>query len=621
MPQVMTDLDGNKHTFPDDAKPEEMIAALKNYKAPPKPKIEERSWPNAIRDNAIDLARPFISGMAAATAGPETTGPLSIVAAPAAYSAMDAILQHLKSQPERGMIANMRDAKPGGVEATLENTAEQWGLGKVIGKGVQDFQSAKTAIQSELGNPGSVTGSISKILPSFSTYVGPDTKLGKVANYIESTFARGSKVKSQQRSAQVGFDKFMSDVGLEDNPNLYANRIAQEGMRDQFNKIEKSIGANNGIQKLVGRLNPKPILSGIDADGVRSYYNVAGPVDLGNSQGVASKYLQSMRGMQLTEPDQKVMDVIRRIDGATSPLEFEDPASPKIVRGPNGRFQKVPGITSTGPRPVSFEDVNDARDIIRDMNADPNFKNTILSNGYKARDFFSNLLSSIDKDIEGSMSKWGQAGDKAQQAFKNQQFLETARKDLMQNKDFATIIDNPDLKPNSAINSIIDNAKQLAQVIKTGKLEIPDIQGNMKIKSSNIRADLQRYEMLRLMDGQVTRDAAGKVTGVNAQAIRDALNSGAKADSYKELFSPEQMKRMNTFWSAMASTQTPVAKNFMTKVFNTAGGVGVAGHLFGISPLFSDSIAAVRLGGGALGYLMNDEKAARIMAAAVKGAP
>ena len=89
--------------------------------------------PNPIKDMAIDLARPILSGAgatAAATAAlpadPFTLGGASLAAGGGAYLGIDALLQHLKSNPQQNSgAAQLLGAKQGGASATVLNSIQQ----------------------------------------------------------------------------------------------------------------------------------------------------------------------------------------------------------------------------------------------------------------------------------------------------------------------------------------------------------------------------------------------------------------------------------------------------------------------------------------------------------------
>ncbi len=190
-------------------------------------------------DTLIDFLRPILSGTGASLATGAVgasgigTGGISSFAAPAAgaatYTGIDALLQHLRSQPDQSFTSEGLGLKPGGVASTLVNTGQQALLNKV-GESVIGglMRGGKTLLG------GSVEPEIQKFLPTTSQAAATAgmNKLAIVSKGFED-LALTAKQQALDKSAGAGFTQALqlakdSDFNFSRNPNTMLDIISHD---------------------------------------------------------------------------------------------------------------------------------------------------------------------------------------------------------------------------------------------------------------------------------------------------------------------------------------------------------------------------------------------------------
>src|ERR1035437_1069900 len=160
----------------------------------------------AAMDSFMDVIRPILSGVAAAS-----TGPLG-------YLAADTAMQKLKHNPSTSLTSQALGLEPGGIPSSLANTGEMMGMGKlleglssVVGKGVKGFLNADQP-------------DIAKFLPTTSQLAQSQGMpvLSTAAKTFED-LSIGAKQKALDRSAGAGFTeslKMSRNSGFPVNQNV-----------------------------------------------------------------------------------------------------------------------------------------------------------------------------------------------------------------------------------------------------------------------------------------------------------------------------------------------------------------------------------------------------------------
>lgn len=202
-------------------------------------------------NSVIDMLRPLLAG-AAGGVGASMGGPVGGVAG---YTGVDALLQHLKTRQDNGIIAKATGMEAGGIPATLTNTAEQYGLGKIgeklIGGGIRGVKALANADQPEL----------MKLAPTTSQALegAGYSKLAHVTKAVED-IAISNKNKALDRTAGKGFSEALdlakrNDLNFSRNPNTMLDLIrmdAPDAVKD-FSALDKVIKDPTKLQDTLSR--------------------------------------------------------------------------------------------------------------------------------------------------------------------------------------------------------------------------------------------------------------------------------------------------------------------------------------------------------------------------------
>lgn len=215
-------------------------------------------------DSAINFARPFATD-AAIGGGTALGGP---AVGMGAGLITDKILQHLRSQPEQGILSQTTGSTPGGIVSDFLNTGEQILGGKLINAGVQKLvRPAANAAK------GYIDPQLQKLGATFSQYQDPNSYLGKAAKFVEDTFASGAKKSIQANSAAAGNQQIENlaaktagrSVNTVQSPQLHSQLIQQEAIANQKDLLD----AADQFALKAKMYGPvyKDIVTGYDAQG------------------------------------------------------------------------------------------------------------------------------------------------------------------------------------------------------------------------------------------------------------------------------------------------------------------------------------------------------------------
>jgi len=230
--------------------------SLKDYQ------VNTKAGPRShLDDTIIDLLRPVLASAGAGAAGtlaapsaPFTLGAGPVVAGAGAYTGIDALLQHLKSQPSTSLTSQALGLKPGSISSTLANTGEQYLGGKLLESGVGALARGGKALLS------SDAPEIYKFLPTTSQAAENAglNKTAAVAKTLED-FSISAKQKALDRSAGAGFTQALQtaknlDFNFSRNPNTMLDLIRSDtppGSIESFNVLDKAISDPNKLQEVL----------------------------------------------------------------------------------------------------------------------------------------------------------------------------------------------------------------------------------------------------------------------------------------------------------------------------------------------------------------------------------
>ncbi len=264
MPKQVQMPDGSTISFPNDMDDATIHAEGLKYIQSKQPKLQtgsgmlagtgispERPAADPAKTNfIIDMLRPLLAG-AAGSGGAMIGGPAGAVAG---YGGADAILQHLKTKSDNGIVASAAGMEPGGVASTLTNSAEQYGLGKIgeaiLSKVKPVINAARNVDQPELMR---LTPTTSQALEG-SGY----SKLASVTKAAED-LAVSNKMKALNRTAGKGFSEAL-EVARNNDLSAFDVRNLSESFSTNPQQVLGEVGKDMPFGE--GSLTPVKITPG-----------------------------------------------------------------------------------------------------------------------------------------------------------------------------------------------------------------------------------------------------------------------------------------------------------------------------------------------------------------------
>lgn len=213
-------------------------------------------------DRAIEFARPFVSDAvglgAGALAGPETLGAASIPVGIAAKTGVDALLQHMESQPPQGMLSSTMGLRPGGVADTLTNSAQMLLTNKLLNAiGSKIIKGGKAAANAWREQPTNLPTNLetANYEPSTTDLSGKVSDAFRKANqsfYSTSAVPTESQALNSARNIENA-SKNASNAAYNESPKLASLSEFGNQLKDQFLKgsvFNKFTGAGSAYEAM-----------------------------------------------------------------------------------------------------------------------------------------------------------------------------------------------------------------------------------------------------------------------------------------------------------------------------------------------------------------------------------
>lgn len=554
----------------------------------------------------VDAARPF-SIPAALSTGLKVPGPLpvKVAAGAATYLGADTALQKIRNMLQgsdeapdladsaKNLAINELGGRALGVVARGANA----GLGKVskfVSNLFPGISASLTPAQEEL----------SKLSPTFSQYFGNKP----IPKTLEDLFASGTKanaIKNSGRLADSAITQEASAVSgrapsVVNNPEDLAGRIQVNNLENSYNSTFREADKQAQNAKLIAQGN----ISSFINTSTGEVTPIAGPIHLDDTLTKANKIFSNYQNLVLDVPEDqkaalnKAYQLIKRTDS-----QFDQ----------SGQLIKR--------NPVPFEEAWELKKEFDDLSGWGKPRGQLTSSERSFRD----MASSINDDIDASIPKWKNGGKQASQAWQNSKSAAAQRNVLFSaegsGNKLSDIIRDVD-SPVPAIDSILNDPKQLQRALNTGSIKFR----SGAVSSSNMRGDLQAYNLVKLRDASKAVDPAGGGVTINGQQLYNNWIDPRSPRNNSTLYSASQKSDYDQLFKNIAATQTKQSAfgSALSKLYLVKGGLAVAPVLLGLSTGgigTAGEVAAVELGAMGLARLMAKPETARILVAAAGGQP
>lgn len=484
------------------------------------------------------------------------------------------------SQEEPSVVPKM-------IEGAIENELG----GRLIGGIFKGGGAIKKGIQEKF-EPGSVVN-----LKNFELQptTGQATN-SKILSLIENLGAGKSKEQSLLRSHNLVTDKAdellrtttgRSDIDFK-NPFKQAKNIENQ-LSQQFDRSQIESTTRGNALKLLANANKviDPVTN----------QNVIGPINTSNLLKEAKTLLQELNTSDIPP----------------------DPQGPLVKALESIIANNTEQIGPTGiavPKLRNFGDVWETKKVIDDIAfANPRSQ----ANFIDAR--FKRLSSALDKDIEGSLDNlWGFA-NQAKSLWKETRSIVAKRHELFDKAPIEKLV-NETVEAIPEIDKVIANPTSLKKAMVAGHIQIPN-QNGFEYLTSNIRKDLQGYELTQLFNQAKKVDPQGNII-YDGEKLLNLFTDANKQESYKVLFNSKQRADITQFFKniAMVERKGPLGMTPYWMLRTTGAGFSLgSGILTGMLSPSTVGFASGTLGIHVLGKLLTKPETARIMVAMAQQGP
>jgi len=616
----------------------------------PLPRATTVTQPKPKSVNVIEALRPFlatgatIAGTAAGTA--LTKNPtMGKAAGLGAAAAVDYGMQALEGKDrEDTAIANIVGAGPESPVTKLANTG-QMGLENLIGgKIMSGLASGAKGVYQEFTKGGIANPLLREMGATYSMY--QNRPFAEFIENVSNVFhnKKTEALESINRNATQMVSKLTSQITGRLPKDVDSQNKISEFVNKQLNKVfeaSKAESTREGSRaQEIADMFEVPVFKGnqtvqtqVPATGISStipgttmvtqnvtqpmFDKIKGPVYINSALEDAYRLIKNApKSLQTPEEQKKVLHAANQMI-TQSGAKF-DPNTGKVISS----------------NPVSFAD---AWQFTKDLDelAFSGAKEGIVDPNSR---LFKHLATKIRDDVEASIPGWAnplqpKSQILAQEALASWKASKEIVKQRNQIFDRATQIPKMLAEQTSIIpeiDKVIADPKQLEKALRLSKLPVPT-SGGPVIMSNNLRKDLSGYEFKKIMDDAwVNTDPTDATKGYfdKNKMIGEFLDP-KKKDSYEILFSAGTRKRIETFFDAVNKTaqsgKSPYTSSVLARA--TYAGITLGGGLVAANNL-DDSraqIAGVILGGtlglNAVGRLMSNPFAARVLTSMVEGAP
>lgn len=555
----------------------------------------------SLKDKIIEFARPVVApivgGVTGAAAAP--TGPVGAGVAGTGMAYM--VDQALQAAEDRKPVSPLLSLTGGGNTAEMLATNE---LGGMLGNKVLGGLSN---VLKEVGLPGSVTGSISRLQPTFSQLYRNtfgEGAVSGVSKWVEDIFASGAKARAIEQSGKLGMFEGTALAAKTSGRTAagVSNPLwmAKQAQVSAENNIAQSYLESDGLAstaKLVAKANPLQIAPGV---------NVEGPINLKNTAMIAKQFLDERTKLfpditKAPPEDQQLMYAAKRLLEVSQPMF--DPQSGQIIR----------------TTPVSFEDAwNFKKATDRFAYGDPQDSISYTSST------FGKISKAINSDIDTSIPMWqNNPNGTATKAWQNAKATVAQRLNTFGEDGVKQLINTVN-SPVPEVDKILGDPLKLQRALNAGELKMPS--GN--VASSNMRRDLQGYKVMTMLQDAWKGDPIDPTKGtIQPEKLLGTWNDPQWGESKKLLFSQQQRADIDQFFKEIAITQQKQTFSGMgsKNMMMVRGGVILApalvsGALTGASNYTMDAVG-ITIGGAAVAKLLTNPTTARLMVALASNQP
>jgi hypothetical protein len=502
------------------------------------------------------------------------------------------------------------------------NSAEQLLANEFGGRAVSKVMSGLRAVVKEMKVPGSITGEISNLLPTYSQIRQALTGEVPVSKLIEDIFAAKAKTQAIEKSASLGMnegdilaqqlsgrtsaqlssreakadfiqrDAITSKAAYQLESNMQSNIV--KGIAKTPDIIQNGIKVPGNIVQIPNAVQP----TSLTLPGNPTTRSIEGPISLDNTIEAAQRYLLEK---------QKIFGDV------TKNISLMPPKDQKLVNAAL-QLHRAANVTldvHTGDilshDPISFEDAWQFKQALGDLYT-KNPQSTVL-------------FRTINDDIANSIKTWPNKPGEALKAWENAKDTVEQRILLHGAKGLKNLINTTD-SAIPEVESILKDPKKLDRALTTGNTTF--LSGRKS--STSIREDLQGYDIKRsLEDSWIVDPNDATKMKFDANKLMDKTNDPGMKDSYNLLYSSAEREARDKLFKNLAITQQRQTSlgNYAKLVWPARGGLALAGGLasqqLGGSFFYGAGITSIILSGTAVANILVKPGAARVLAALAEG--
>jgi hypothetical protein len=633
-----------------------------------------------LLDNIIEGVRPFLNipairaGTIAAEVAPVSGLPPSLQL-PARAAAGAAVAAGTYFTVDKALQASMN-------EPPVMDTATNLLVTEIGGKIVTGGIGAGKAWVKSISDSEAVLGAIARLKPRLYQYLEAATgKKAGVAKLFSDFFDDAGSVVARERSATLGKtegDKLVQQLTGRQGKldiGLLGNHIKIGSLTNALKAFYKESNTQYGIVGDIAKGETKTltrevpsidsVISEVAADSGESLQNVsvlkrvleadaAKGVSLADSlKGIASSPANSMFGPIAGSVSKIAESLSQGLKNVEGPIylnkslpslnkflsEYISPGgeinwnmvpnehkllvnkAQQILSLANPVFDNAGNLVKSDPIPFKA-----AWSFKKLAGSGANFR-TQESGGPvtdKAH-FYSEEFATLSDDIENSIGQWGSdpgktVGKQALEAWRNGNATVSSRINFFKEFGLGDMI-KASTSPNPFIDKVIGDVPTLEKALKLGYIKFPS--GN--IYATNIRRDLQGYQMTRFLNDAWTTDAMQKEV-FNFDKLKANLHDSNLQENWDVLFGVAKKKQLMDFFQDLATTQQNKVNfgPYTSIIMPAKAGISVAasllmGRITGPGLAYSAPVASIFLGGPAIARLMNGEGSSRVLAALAKG--
>lgn len=286
----------------------------------------------------------------------------------------------------------------------------------------------------------------------------------------------------------------------------------------------------------------------------------------------------------------------------------------------------------TGYKPINFKDAWAQKIDLADKGWGNSNRSdiSVVDSRYKA------LFKAMSEDIQDGIGTWKVQGAEAAKSYGLARTLVSARNKLFEGANPTRLINLADVKePSPAINSIVDDDKELKKFLIMNEYKLPNGQN---IVGGNKRGLLKAYQFSRMWEDANAMNTAGDITNshVSVKSFIDDWNKFKTSKNGSTLYSQADMGRIDEFAKAIQTSLSEgssgvskyvnirlatggfhLAAGMLGAAFISGNGLNMTSGMLGTAALTTVVLTARQVGK----MLLNNPDAAAILNQAALGKP